>query len=191
MPQRARVQKQFQRAIDAVNKEYKGSISSKFVLTLGDEFQGLLSSPSESFRLVRHFQDLMEDVPFAFGIGVGPLATLLNPREALGMDGECFHRARAALLIAKRQHREIVYDFDSPALSLINAFVGLMDALWGKLTPRQQRIAQLSKISTQEDVAKKLKITQQAVSKVHSSTGIKRLQEAESTLRKYLESIQP
>lgn len=191
LPQRAKVQKQFQRAIDAINKEYKGQIASKFVLTLGDEFQGLLSSPAESYRVVRHFQDFMEDVPFAFGIGIGPLATPLNPKEALGMDGECFHRARAALETAKQGHRGVVYDFDSPATSLINALVGLMEVLWSRLTPRQQRIAQLSKLYNQKETARRLKITPQAVSKTYSSTGMKRLQEAERTLLTYLESIQP
>ena len=191
LPHRAKVQKQFQRAIDAINKEYKGQISSKFVLTLGDEFQGLLSSPSESYRIVRRFQDLMGSVPFAFGIGLGILATPVNPKEALGMDGECFHRARKALETAKKEHRGVVYDFDSPAASLINALVGLMEVLWGRLTPRQRRIAQLSKLYNQKDTARRLRITPQAVSKAYASTGLKRLQGAESTLQTYLDSIQP
>lgn len=191
LPQRAKVQKQFQRAIELVNKEYKAVIASKFVLTLGDEFQGLLLSPAESYRIVRRFQDAMGNVPFAFGIGMGALATPVNPEEALGMDGECFHRARAALTSAKKEHRALVYDFESPTTSLINALVGLMDVFWDKLTPRQQKIAQLAKRYNQKGIAKTLKITQQAVSKAYSTTGMKRLQEAESTLWKYLNSIQP
>lgn len=189
LPHRAKVQKKFHRAIEVVNKEFKTEISSKFVLTLGDEFQGLLASPAQTYRLVRRFQDLMGGVSFAFGIGVGTLATSLKPKVAIGMDGECFHRARAALQIAKRQRREIVYDFDSPALSLINAIVGLMDVVWGKLTPRQQRIVQLSKSYSQKRIARKLGITPQAISKVYSSVGIRQLNAAENTLWNFLHAV--
>lgn len=191
LSRRAKVQRQFQQAIDRINKEYKAEIASKFVLTLGDEFQGILLSPGESYSIIRRFQDLMGVVPFAFGVGVGALATPLNPRKALGMDGECFYRARAALVVAKQKHREIVYDLDSPALPLVNALVALMDVLWSKLTPRQQRIARLSKLYNQERVAKTLKITQQAVSKAYSATGMKRLEEAERILRTYFIELQP
>lgn len=191
LPQRAKVQKQFQRAIELINKEYKADIASKFVLTLGDEFQGLLLSPAESYRIVRRFQDEMGGVPFAFGIGLGTLATPVNPKEALGMDGECFHRARAALKEAKSGHRGVMYDFDSPTASFINALVGLMEVLWGRLTPRQKRIAQLSQSYNQKHIAERLKISPQAISKAYSSAGIKRLQEAEHALQTLLEINQP
>lgn len=191
LPQRAKVQKQFQRAIELINKEYKAEIASKFVLTLGDEFQGLLSSPAESYRIVRRFQGEMGSVPFAFGVGIGSLATPLNPKEALGMDGECFHRARAALKEAKSGHRGVMYDFDSPTASFINALVGLMEVLWGRLTPRQKRIAQLSRSYNQKRIAGRLKISPQAISKAYSSAGIKRLQEAEHALQTLLETNQP
>ena len=179
---RARVQEKFQHAIETLNKEFKKEIASKFILTLGDEFQGLLYSPSESYRLVRRFQDLMGKTSFSFGIGVGTLSTELTA-TAIGMDGECFHRARNALGRAKSNKRDVVYDYDHPTVSLVNALIGLMETQWSRLTPRQKKISQLMKeLRNQEAVAKKLRITQPAVSKVYSTGAIKQLQEAEKAL---------
>ena len=42
--QRRVLQRQFAGLIDSLNRDYRKTIVSKFVITLGDEFQGLLSS---------------------------------------------------------------------------------------------------------------------------------------------------
>lgn len=191
LPDRAKVQRKFHKAIETINSEYKRDIASKFVLTLGDEFQGLLISATDSYRLVRRFQDIMGEVPFAFGIGIGGLSTPLNRKAAVGMDGECFHRARAAINRAKKSKREVVFDFESPALSPINALVGLMEKQWSLLTPRQKEITQLMKShdNNQRAVAKELKVSPQAVWKAYSSTTINQMNEAEHALRGFLTSL--
>lgn len=189
LSQRAKVQRKFQHAIETINKEFRNEIASKFILTLGDEFQGLLKSPAESYRLVRRFQDLMEQIPFAFGIGVGTLSTE-HKTTALGMDGECFHHARVALEHAKKQKVEVFYVFNHPSLDLVNALIGLMEKQWSRLTDRQKQIAQLVKqYSSQEIVARRLRVSQPAVSKVYSSGTIKQLTEAERVLYKFLRSL--
>src|SRR5579863_269032 len=43
-PQRRVLQQQFARVIASLNRDYRKTIASKFVITLGDEFQGLLNS---------------------------------------------------------------------------------------------------------------------------------------------------
>lgn len=186
---RERVQRKFQQAIDTINKEFKTVIAAKLVLALGDEFQGLLKTPAESYKIVRRFQDLMEPVSLSFGIGVGTLSTSLKSTP-LGMDGECFHRARAAVQKAKRAKRRLVYDFNDAAVVLVNALIGLMDKQWKRLTSRQQEIMRLIKeYSRQEVVANKLHITQQAVSKAYTSTVIKEFHEADDSLREFLQSL--
>jgi hypothetical protein len=42
---RARVQEQFTELIKGLNRLYKDALQAKFVITLGDEFQGLLRNP--------------------------------------------------------------------------------------------------------------------------------------------------
>ncbi|HEX9657639.1 MAG TPA: SatD family protein [Bacteroidota bacterium] len=183
LPRRASVQRKFAAAIEKVNVEYRPEVASKFLLTLGDEFQGLLISPTESYRLVRRFQDLMEPISFSFGVGVGALSTPVK-KDALGMDGEAFHRARAALNEAKKSKREVLYSFDSQTLDITNALVGLLEGEWHRLTARQKQIAQLLKeLDGQEAVANRLRISQPAVSKVVST--LRNMTEAENALHEF------
>ena len=188
LPERAKIQRNFQKAIEAINKEYKKEIASKFILTLGDEFQGLLHRATESYRLVRRFQDIMGGVPFAFGIGIGSLATSLK-KEALGMDGECFHFARAALQQAKKKKREVIFGFDGEASKLTNALVGLLEKEWGKLTPRQREIVQLLKKHKPNEITKKLKISRQAVWKTSKTTLVSQMNDAEGALHDFLRTL--
>ena len=192
LPRRARVQARFEKAIAAVNGEFRDAIASRFVLTIGDEFQGLLLQPSESVPLVRRFRELMEPVQFAFGVGVGRLSTPLKPAAALGMDGDAFHRARAALTVAKKSGRVVAYDFAGPAMPLANALAGLMEKHWSRLTPRQREIARLLQaLDKQKLVARKLGISQPAVSKAASSAVYAQLREADTALRNFLATLIP
>ena len=190
LPHRARVQRAFQRAIEQINAEFRDEIAADFVLTIGDEFQGLLLTAKEGYRLVRRFAELMEPVDFAFGLGIGPLSTPLKKGVALGMDGEAFHRARAALATAKEEKRCLVLDIDHPSLPLANALLALMERDWARLTPRQKEILRLvAKYGNQSMVARKLRISQPAVSKSVSASLAGRLSEAEAALGGFLSSV--
>lgn len=102
LEKRGMVQKKFEKAVEFINTEYKSEIASKFLITIGDEFQGLLHTPAKGYQIMRHFREIMEPVQFSFGADIGTLATPVAPKAAIGMDGECFHRARAALQHAKK-----------------------------------------------------------------------------------------
>lgn len=187
LSRRAAVQRKFAKAIETVNTEFKPAIASRFLVTLGDEFQGLLVSPAESYSVVQRFRELMDPVPFSYGVGIGTLSTPLRP-SAVGMDGEVFHRARSALTSAKKSKRMLVYDFDFPSSGLVNALLGLIEQEWARLTPRQKQIARLLKqLENQEDVARRLRITQPAVSKA-ASRAI-RVTEAEQALHVFFRSF--
>ncbi len=184
---RGAVQKRFAGSIEKINREFRKEIASSFLITLGDEFQGLLISPAESYRLVRRFQELMGPVPFSFGVGVGTLSTPLE-KQALGMDGEVFHRARAALEKAKKAKRELLCNFDSPTLDLVNALIGLLEDRWQRITPRQKEIRRLLlELNRQEAVARRLRISQPAVSRVASS--LRPLSEGERVLHDFLQAM--
>lgn len=186
---RAGVQRKFAAAVDSINKEFKTSTASKFLVTLGDEFQGLLATPEQSYDLVRRFQDLMRPVPFAFGVGIGTLSTPLRKDKALGMDGEAFHRARKALSEAKSRKRTVCYSFNSESEVLVNALIALMDKQWFRLTKRQRRIAQLLKEQSPKEVAQRLRISTQAISKTRRSAGMVELGEAADALRQFLKTL--
>lgn len=76
-------------------------LASPYTITLGDEFQAVYRSAG---KLWPHLITLLAEihpVQIRFGVGVGELTTKLNPKQALGMDGPAFHRARAALTMLK------------------------------------------------------------------------------------------
>lgn len=188
LERRGAVQKKFEKAVALLNKEFKKEIASKFLITIGDEFQGLLHSAAKSYEIVRHFQDVMEPVAFSFGIGIGTLATPLAPKAALGMDGECFHRARAALQRAKKEKKKLCYEFDDPAVVLVNALVSSLDKQWEILNDTQRSILRLrEKNLSQFAIAKKLGITKQAVSKAIASAALKEMEQANAALNVFLQ----
>lgn len=186
LPHRGTAQRRFGHAVTKINGEFSDAVASPFLITLGDEFQGLLTSPAESYHLIRRFQDLMHPIPFAFGVGVGTLSTPLKKDAALGMDGEVFHHARQALENAKRAKRPVWYSFDAEEVRLVNALVALMERQWLRLTPRQKQIVQLLHNHPAKDVARKLHISPQAVSKAGWSAAAKELDEAAGSLRAFL-----
>jgi DNA-binding CsgD family transcriptional regulator len=185
LKRRANVQREFSSAVNKINHEFESAIVSKFLVTLGDEFQGLLTSAAQSYDLVRRFEDLMAPVQFAFGIGIGKLSTPIK-KEALGMDGEAFYRAREALNEAKHRKRTLYYSYGDLTESLVNSLIALMDVQWMRLTERQKEIAKLLKKYSQVEVARRLQITTQAVSKAKNSGAMTELDEAAKALRYFL-----
>jgi hypothetical protein len=95
-PARASLQKRLRAELEALNKSRKGLVSP-YTLTLGDEFQAVFREPSGIFADA--FTLLARTAPqrMRFALAVGEIVTPLNPKQAIGMDGPAFHRARAAL----------------------------------------------------------------------------------------------
>lgn len=104
VPQRAVLQRQLQAALTAAGRRAQG-VASPYTLTLGDEFQAVYRRAATVFADIVGIMADVHPVQVRFALGVGPLATRLNPRQALGMDGPAFHHARAALQALKADGR--------------------------------------------------------------------------------------
>lgn len=104
VPQRAVLQRQLQAALAAAGRRAQG-VASPYTLTLGDEFQAVYRRAATVFADIVGIMADVHPVQVRFALGVGPLATRLNPRQALGMDGPAFHHARAALQALKADGR--------------------------------------------------------------------------------------
>ena len=92
---RAKLQRRLQDVLDELNDRYEADLRSKFLITVGDEFQGLLRRGE---NLPRMLAILTAEVPnpIRFGIGAGVLSTDAG-EFAIGSDGPAWHNARAAL----------------------------------------------------------------------------------------------
>lgn len=67
---RNRVQKKLNEILNDINEKYQDDISAKFIITLGDEFQGLLGDGKNVIEIIEEIQWKMHPVEIRFGIGM-------------------------------------------------------------------------------------------------------------------------
>ena len=87
---RRSVQARFKEVLDSINNEYRDDIASKFMITLGDEFQGLLKNGSAAVFIIDKIEREMYPIKFRFGLGVGEITTDINSNMPLGADGPAY-----------------------------------------------------------------------------------------------------
>jgi hypothetical protein len=166
---RARAQLQTRLAADLarVNRELKGALAAGFVITLGDEFQGLLADPAAAVRALISLEAALAGIPIRYGLGWGALATARR-KLAIGMDGACFHAAREALSREKRLDRWVtVSGFGPEEDAALNGIYSLMGAVRAGWTPTQAAtVALMRRLSVQKEVAAARGVT---VSTVHKA----------------------
>ena len=80
---RTEIQEKLNRVLEDINLDYKASIAAKFIITLGDEFQGLLSNPCDLFNIIDRIKFTMHPVKIRFGIGIGEINTEINKRNGV------------------------------------------------------------------------------------------------------------
>lgn len=92
-----------------VNSSFKSYIASPFLITLGDEWQGLLKYPCDYLAILNYFKKNLEEINFYCGIGVGEIAIHNFELTVNQLDGSSFYKARKAIKIAKQHNYSIVY----------------------------------------------------------------------------------
>src|SRR5712671_513695 len=98
------LQGQIRRSLEEINERFSSSVAAKFLITIGDEFQGLLQDPAVLPELIRALEMGLPNTVLRLGIGRGAIHT--GPAEyAIGMDGPAWHAAREALTQARAGRR--------------------------------------------------------------------------------------
>ena len=97
MEERKEVQVRLSDVLLRINETYKQDIVSKFTITLGDEFQGLLANGINVLRIIKELEREMFPVQFRFGIGIGAITTDINYEMSIGADGPGYYFARKAI----------------------------------------------------------------------------------------------
>lgn len=103
-------------------------LASPYTVTLGDEFQAVYRAADSLFADMLSIMAEIHPVQTRFALGLGELTTRINSKQALGMDGPAFHRARAALnelksdagLLRIRGEDEARWKLANRALNLIS-----------------------------------------------------------------------
>ena len=174
---RKEVQVRLQGILDRLNEKYKDEIVSRFLITLGDEFQGLLSSGKYILDMVNEIRMEMYPVRLRFGIGFGQITTDIRTEMALVADGPGYYRAREAVELLKEREKknrsalsELCLKMDETHRDkeiLLNTVFDLMYVVESGWTDRQREVIwdMLLHGDGQQNTASRLDITQSTVQK--------------------------
>lgn len=97
LPNRSEVQDILNSCLVRLNQDYETVLASKFSVTLGDEFQGLLKMEAPIFLIIDQIETALLPYNIRFGLGVGEIKTSINPEQSLGADGPAYWYAREAI----------------------------------------------------------------------------------------------
>ncbi len=179
---RKECQKKFMTVLNAINKKYAEGIASKFMITLGDEFQGLLKNGTDTMRIVSEIEMKMYPVQIRFGIGIGKITTDINSEIPLGADGPAYYHARKMIEAIKGTEKRnktsdsnilIASEDNAVVDTLLNTILSLCTTVRKKWTDRQREIAFdcIEYGDNQVKAAERLGISQSSVQKSLSNSG--------------------
>lgn len=104
---RSEIQEKLKNVLKNINTLYCEDIAAKFLITLGDEFQGLLKEATYLLEIVKYIQRELYPIELRFGVGVGEIYTKVDCEAAIGADGPAFYAARNAILDIHKQEKKI------------------------------------------------------------------------------------
>lgn len=175
--ERQDVQKKFKNVLKKINNKYATDIASKFKITLGDEFQGLLKNQNNILNIIFDIEMAMSPISLRFGVGIGDITTDINYNDSSEIDGPAYHQARSIiedLEASKNQYSQrqanilISSQIENKEIdTLLNSILSVCTALKSKWTKRQTEIiyTYLESEENQYKTAEKLNIGQSSVNK--------------------------
>lgn len=170
------IQNKITQILNEINNKYSNDITSKFLITLGDEFQGLLSCGENLINIINEIKMRLYPVEIRFGIGIGKITTQINSEMALGSDGPAYYNARKSLEILKKNEKKnkkvtsdiyLVYENQSEVL-LINTIFELMKVIEQNWTEKQKSVIwdMIKNKDTQKIIAIQNGISQSSANKM-------------------------
>ena len=195
---RDEVQRQLKKLLDLINEEYDDDIAAKFLITLGDEFQGLLHSHENIINILNKIEAYMYPVKIRFGIGIGTVNTGIDYNKSNEIDGEAYHIARRMIENVEKNMNgygesssNVMIDFSGNRTvksELINAIFSLRYVVKSKWTKRQSELISVYEMNkcNQKKTAECLSISQSTVSRTLKKANYFSIRMADDVLKKYL-----
>lgn len=199
--QRSQVQNKLRLVLEEVNEKYDSEIASKFTITLGDEFQGLLSKGAKTMDIITEIEMKMHPVKIRFGVGLGAITTALNKEISIGADGPAYYLARDAVEFIKANEKkkqtntpDVRFQAEGDnqvIIMMINTVLSLLTVIKDTWSDRQREIIwdMACHRDSQVDVAKRFNIKQPAVQKSLSKGKYYAYKDAMDTLGRTLAEI--
>ena len=112
-----------------INENCKGATEAPFMISKGDEFQGVLKEPVNAMEIIYELERLLFPLGFRFGMGIG-IIHKMGGKLPIEMDGPAFHRASASLITAKKKKKIILIQTGHVLLdNLLNQSFTLIQAI--------------------------------------------------------------
>lgn len=174
---RYEVQNKLKKILDDINLKYKADIKANFLITLGDEFQGLLNSPAFALEIVKYIQRELYPVKLRFGIGIGEISTEINQKAAIGADGPAFYAAREMINFLKNEEKHLknqapdiqigYYNSKTIEIDEINIMLTLIKVIEDSWTDKQRYTIwdMMLNGGSQEKCAKRMMTSQSTVAR--------------------------
>ncbi|MFC3928897.1 SatD family protein [Streptococcus caprae] len=185
LSERRRHQKELQDCLDVINQTYSSVIASKFSITLGDEFQGLLSLDAPIFHIIDIIRFSLPSINLRFGVGQGEILTEINPDLSIGADGPAYWLAREAITYVHQKNdygntQVCVRLADKEAQEIINSLISASEAIKSNWRESQASLLHaLLDIGTyeehfdQQELGNRVSLTSSALSKRLKSSNLK------------------
>lgn len=197
---RQEVQTNLLNTLDRINSKYCQSIVSKFKITLGDEFEGLMSVNGDWICIINELFFSLHPTKIQFGVGVGNITTQIQAMNIQEMDGTAFDLARKAIeQLAKEKQKYRgninyfkIYIHDQSKTEIMNNTLSLLSILYSSYTSRQVEIlhAYMNHEMNQFKTAAFLKIGQPAISKILKKTEFYKVKDSWDLLNTLVMSIE-
>lgn len=201
LEERGEIQERLKAALIEVNRAYKKSIAAKFVITLGDEFQGLLNSGEYLLDIIQYIQQVMYPVNIRFGVGIGEITTQIDHKAAIGADGPAYYAARAVVEELKEQEKKLkkqapdiqiaLYQEDDFEIETINTILSMMKVMEASWTDKQRyTIWDMEENGgSQEECASRMETSQSTVARRLADGNYITYERAKNTVEKALRQL--
>lgn len=192
------IQQKLKQTLANINLKYNDAIAAKFMITLGDEFQGLLKNCHHIFDIISEIEMALLPIELRFGIGIGGITTVINYDQSSEVDGPAYHRARQMIIEIEKisaQYTERETNMmicseenNSQIDKLLNSILSVCSVLKSKWTDRQKEIVYtyLTHHENQYETADSLKIGQPSVSKALKKANFYSYHSAMNTVNTFL-----
>ena len=175
--------------LDRLNRERADQIAANFLITLGDECQGLMLITGDPVTAALDLIHAFLPYQIRFAIGCGDIFTKINPEAAIGADGPAFHRARRVIEEMKHEYdARIRFGLsDIEEEEKINTIAMLCDRLASGWTSKQEDLV-FTMLNARISGSRKTQTEISEIKKIGQSTVASQLKAA--GFREYLAGIQ-
>lgn len=174
-------------AIIQVNENWSDAIEVPFMITKGDEFQGVVRNVPYVHSIITEFERILYPLALRYGIGLGEIQKM-GATISIEMDGPAFHRANAALNYAKKNKLRVRFRSEDKQLDVyVNTVYLLIYAIknrWAKIN--YKRYWRYRELGTYEKVADLEGVSPQAVWDSLRNASAMEVQQAEKAVMQFL-----